>query len=495
MNFTGLNSCYNGGYYGLYLSNSGEGASATFMNSTFDNNDGAGLYVSTKGPITWTTGSANGNQANWGGNLRNVEANTYRPITLSNVVFLDNIEIGLSIYSLGSVTLKNVSSIGNLGSYGASIDNCMSNMGACSGYGNVTISGTYGLNNFDNNGSSGLTINSRGTISLTNVNASGNTGNGIYLANFYSNAYGNIIVKSSSKKTNLLMSDNITGCNINSYGTITLSNVSAEGNTNSGFEVDNSNASTSKKVTLTGLLAVNNGNNGVWVASGGPITISYIEGYGNSTGISLTNWDVSTPQAISVSRVKLDGNTGTGLIINSKGDVTLNNVVANNNNYGAYITNTWGTDSKVTVLGTMGENVFNGNVEEGLTIYSHGNVSLTSVTAMSNEGSGVSVNTTASLSASKITLYNNSLYGMTATVDQDVTVNMLQSYNNGVTNNGDGLYLSLQTNSVVKILQSVLAGNYGSGIDMFGGLPPVLTGTFYFGNDADNTGDKNLFLH
>jgi hypothetical protein len=495
VNINGLNSSYNGGSYGMYLEDYSEGASVTIKNSTFDHNDDMGLYLYAKGTVTWSTGSAIGNLTNFGANIRNDAASTYRPVNLSNVVFSENNGYGLYITSLGSVTLKNVNSTGNLGGYGAKIDNCLSNLGVCAGYGNITISGTYGLNNFDDNTSIGLQISSRGTVSLTNVNASGNADGGVYIFNSYDNAYGNVTVKSSSKKTNLVMSDNHTGCTIYSSGIVTLMNATAEGNTNSGFEVDNSSALTPKKATLMYLLAANNGNNGVWVGSVGLITVANVEGYSNSTGVSLTNWEVTTPQSISISRVKVDGNSGSGLIVNSKGDVTLNNIIATANNYGAYITNTWGTDSKVTVLGSMGENIFSGNSEEGLTINSNGIVSLTSVTAMNNLGSGILSNTAASLTASKLMLYNNGRYGFTGIVDQDVSLSGVQSYNNGSANNGDGLYLTLQSSSIVKILQSVFAGNYGSGIDILSGLPPILTGTFYFGNDADNTGDKNLFLH
>ena len=502
ISLAGVEVSYNGGYYGAVIHNDGlDGKAVILKNCNFDNNDSIGLELVSKGNITWTGGGANGNLDWQGAFLSNAGAAAYRPVNISKASFDDNSGYGVSVTSLGAITLTNVGASRNTGASGVSLDNCQYDGGipGCKGYGNVTIGGTFGQVNFNDNDTYGLNVASRGNILLTNVNAAGNLGGqGAILQNSYENAYGNITMKTSSKNSISDLSNNDgTGLVIGSNGAISVSNVTATNNGSNGLEISNNGAASAKKVTLMRIMTDDNNNYGIWVSSVGAIALSYIEDYGNTgAGIGLYNWSASTPQSVSVSRAKIDGNaTGHGLSIDSKGDITLNNVVSTNNNYGAYLNNNWGTSSKVTLLGSMGDNVFSDNVVDGLYIISNGNISLASVTAESNSQQGINLQTGGTLTASKIWLSRNLNHGMSAVASLGATITEMQSYNNGSTGNGDGLFLQMNTGSLAKITRSVFMGNYGNGIDLAGDSNPLLTGTLYFGNDADNNGDKNLLIH
>ena len=79
--------------------------------------------------------------------------------------------------------------------------------------------------------------------------------------------------------------------------------------------------------------------------------------------------------------------------------------------------------------------------------------------------------------------------------EMGMTIKSLQSYNNGSAGNGAGLYINMSSTSTATISNSIITGNYGDGIDLNSGLEVLLLNTYYFGNDINNTGDKNLNLH
>lgn len=502
LTFAGIQANYNGGNWGSYIrNNSVDGKFVNLKDCSFDNNDSLGLDLASKGSITWSGGGASNSLEAFGAWLRNDDASTYRAVTISNATFNSNYSYGFSIESIGAITLTNVGANDNLNDYGANLDNCQYDGGipGCKGYGNVTISGTYGSVNFNSNNSSGLNVTSGGTITLTNLNASDNTsGYGMSLSNDYQNSIGNVIMKTTSKTSLSDLSRNgYSGLAVSSRGTISLTNVMVFTNGSNGIEISNADAASAKSVTLTNIKSDDNHNYGVHVSSVGSITLSYVQDFGNTgAGISLNNWTAVTPQFVTVTRSKIDGNTsGTGLYIASMGHVTLNNVVATNNNYGAWISNTWGTSSNVSVLGTLGDSVFSNNTVDGLLINTNGNVSLSKLVAQFNGDDGVDLSARGTLTVSEMWLYRNLGNGINAIADMGVNINKLQSYNNGFNANGDGLNLQMNMGSLAKILNSVFTGNYGDGIDLASDPNPTLTGTYYYGNDLNNSGDKNLNLH
>jgi hypothetical protein len=489
---------YNG-YRGAYLQNdSVDGKSVTLKDTNFDFNDNDGMSIQTKGVVSWTNGGASHNRASSGATIYNYTSGIYRPVSLSNLAFAGNATNGLNVQSIGAITLKNVGANNNLNGNGATLDNCM-NSGGCTGVGNVTISGTLGLSDFSGNKYSGLTVNSAGNISITNVNASDNELNsGLALYNNYSKAYGNILVKNSVKNAyNDYSGNGGNGAETYSYGTITLSNISAKENGGSGLYVNNSVASSAKNVTLSRIISADNeGDAGITVSSKGAITLSYVDDRGNdSNGIRLSNSGASSAQAVIVTRTSVDGNaSGYGLYIQSIGDVTLNNVSALNSMYGAYIDNSTSPSAKVTVLGTLGQNTFSENEVDGLTVVSNGNVSLTSVVADNNGRRGVFADAGGTLTAANLWTSKNGYQGLDLLAGSSATISNAQCFSNGATDNEDGMRVRVGTNGTVKILNSVFVGNYGSGIAVSGTSSPILVNTLYFGNDADGSGDTNLYI-
>jgi len=490
---------YNG-YRGASLSNASvDGKSVTIKDTSFDFNDNDGVSIQTKGVVTWTNGGASHNRSSNGAIVSNYGAGSYRPVSLSGLTFDGNAIFGFNVQSIGAITLKNVGASNNLNGNGATLDNCMYSSG-CTGVGNVTLSGTLGLSDFSGNKYGGLTINSAGNISVTNVNASDNELNsGLALYNNYLNGYGNILVKNSVKNDyNDFSGNGSNGAEMFSLGTITLSNISVKENGQTGLYVYNTGSASAKNVTLSRIISDDNeGTAGVDVYSNGVITLSYVDDRGNdSNGIRLTNSNAATPQAVIVTRTSVDGNvSGYGLYILSKGDVTLNNVSALKSMYGAYINNSSSPSAaKVTVLGTLGQNTFSGNDLDGLTIVSNGNVSLTSIVADQNGRKGIFADAGDTLTASNLWTSRNGYQGLDLVAGSNMTISNAQCFSNGAMANEDGLLVRLDTGATLKILNSAFVGNYGSGIAVSGTLSPILVNTLYFGNDADGSGDSNLYI-
>ena len=494
----GSNVNYNG-YRGANLQNSNvDGKSVTLKDTSFDFNDNDGVSIQTKGVVSWTNGGASHNRSSNGAIVSNYNAGSYRSISLSNLAFDGNATYGFNVQSIGAITLKNVGASNNLNGNGATLDNCIYSSG-CTGVGNVTISGTLGLSDFSGNKNGGLTVNSAGNISITNVNASDNELNsGLALYNNYLNGYGNILVKNSAKNTyNDFSGNGDYGMEVISLGTITLSNIQVKENGETGLYVYNAGSASAKNITLSRIISGDNeGNAGIDVYSKGVITLSYMEDRGNdSHGIRLSNLNADTPQAVIVTRTSIDGNAGGyGLYIRSFGDVTLNNVSVLNNMNGADINNSSSPSAKVTVLGSLGQNTFSGNDVDGLTIVSNGNVSLTSIVADDNGRKGIFADAGGTLTAANLWTSKNGYQGLDLLAGLGATISNAQCFSNGVTANEDGMLVRLGTGATLKILNSAFVGNYGSGIAVSGTLNPILVNTLYFGNDADGSGDANLYI-
>ncbi|BBB49401.1 right-handed parallel beta-helix repeat-containing protein [Pelolinea submarina] len=489
---------YNG-YRGANLSNENvDGKTVTLKDTSFDFNDYAGVSIQTKGVVNWINGGANYSRSGNGAIISNYGAGAYRPVSLSGLTFNGNATYGFNVQSIGAITLKNVGASNNLNDNGATLDNCMYSSG-CTGVGNVTLSGTLGLSDFSGNKYSGLSVNSAGNISITNVNASDNELNsGLALYNNFLNGYGNILVKNSVKDAyNNISGNGNYGAEVYSLGTITLSNIMVKENGETGLYVNNTNSASAKNVTLSRIISADNeGNAGIDVYSKGVITLSYMEDRGNdSNGIRLSNTSAATPQAVIVTRTSIIGNaSGYGLYIQSMGDVTLNNVSAQTSMYGAYIDNSSSPSAKVTVLGTLGQNTFSGNDVDGLTVLSNGNVNLTSIVADQNGRKGIFADAGGALTVTNLWTAKNGYQGLDLLAGLDATISNVQCFSNGATANEDGMMVRMGTeDGVVKILNSAFVGNYGSGIAVNGTFNVDLINTFYFGNDADNSGDLNFF--
>ena len=192
------------------------------------------------------------------------------------------------------------------------------------------------------------------------------------------------------------------GLDVNSQGRITLTNVTANNNTGAGTELDNSSGT--GNITLNGINSFNqNGDDGLDANSNGDITL-------NGTNV-------------------FNANNQYGLFAQSGGNVSLNNVSAdrNVNQSGVYIDNTGGTDT-VDLTGT---NEFNANSDDGLEVYSNGDISFdgaSDTNANRNGAHGIylynAYGGTAAITLNNITAnFNDDGNGVFAYAAGDVTIN------------------------------------------------------------------------
>ncbi|MFN8410897.1 MAG: hypothetical protein U0Z26_00780 [Anaerolineales bacterium] len=399
---------------GIILNNnSGTVGTVTLLNVISSGNEGDGLDVYARGAITATNTIVERNGVS-GAYFNNSFAPTDQPVTLTGFQqFNENNGIGLNIYSSGQVTVGNLSVTGN-SDKGALIDNTGS-----VGFKGVTISGS---NLFSNNGSDGLSVLSKGNISLSNATSINNMGYGISLDNCFYNGTGCVGKGSVNISGTTIASGNGgVGISVGSFGTITVSNLTSNSNgpDDSGARLFNAGCNFNCSVYSQASVI--------------------LLGYGTFL-FNNSNAFYSAP----------------GLLIYSGGAVTTNNLTANvNGGDGVYI-----AGKTVTLKGV---NVFNYNHKLGLNIPTTiGTTSVNSVTANGNSGGGVYIkNSGAGVLLSGINAANdNQGNGFYIDAVGAVTVNNIVA--NGNLSSGNGLYIN-SSNAIV--VNSVMAnGNTSDGV-------------------------------
>jgi len=338
----------NYGGYGLHIGDSDYGYAATSLtitNSQFNGNN-FGNSVVIRGPVSIsnTEISGNGNEfSDATGLYLDNTALSGAPVVLSGVSANDNTQNGLKITTRGSATLTNIEAYNNQVA-GMEVD-------SSDGLGNVTINTSI----FNDNKSIGLSVKSKKNITLKLVEASNNWGLGAWLDN--QSGTGSVTLLGLGTSGNNFHRNHDTGLWITSAGTVTITNISTDGNSGSGVYIDNTD-----------------GMGGVSVLSASPAWMNY---FTRNEGFA-------------------------GLEIYSKGSIKLVNVSAwDNEVYGVYLDNCQsngvgctGTGSvTISSLGTSGNN-FHWNNSDGLFIISEGTVTITNIFTDSNGGSGVYIDNT-----------------------------------------------------------------------------------------------------
>jgi hypothetical protein len=278
--------------------------------NAFNGNDYDGLYVYSYGSIMLSNITANDNgrslSTGFGAELNNegfdggvsgATVITRFPVTLTGVnTFNNNYYGGLQVTSVGAISVSNVSASNNsIGTYydGVSlsnVDHWYPNSGSNTPYAaSVTISG-FGF--FENNGYNGLTIYSRGVVTLANLTAFTNYNKGADI-----------------ETTGFTLPQNVTLTGVNTFygngagsgtgdglyvlndGKITISNLSATDNRGAGANLDNFINHKPGKflgVTLTGFntFEQNLGSYGVFIHTDGSVLMSHINA-DNNTGIGI----------------------------------------------------------------------------------------------------------------------------------------------------------------------------------------------------------------
>jgi hypothetical protein len=402
---------------GAELSNVSGTGNVVVNDSTFNDNTGSansgGLSILSNGTVTLKNVTANGNSL-YGVNIANAGAVTPKAVTLNGTNhFSYNGEIGLYIATKGIITLNNVTAMSNLGD-GTNVDNCdydSVNYDCNFGVANgVTIKGT---NNFSNNGWDGLRVWSGGAITVSNITANGN---------------GTSVTRPSASAS--------------------PNNFDATGK---GAFLFNYGAATPKNIILSGTNTFNNNaSSGIYADSFGMITVNNITANGNDCDLDFEIDTVYCAGAYfytgggftQTGYGRFEGNTQDGLRVRvyNKGAVLLNNLYADNNgDVGVEVTGNTLTGVNVTINGT---NIFsNNNGDGGLSVVVNGAVTLSNIIANDNVGGGVYVDNTGMVKPVTIkginTFNGNGADGLTIFSYGAITTNALTAMNNF----GSGVYL------------------------------------------------------
>jgi hypothetical protein len=397
---------------GMLINNTPGGLSnksVTARNSAFSGNFGLGLGIESLSSITLSAVTASNNYIG-GCDINNSTGTALSPVSITNSAFNSNQAVaGLEIDSRGRVTLRSVDASGNADENGATIDNAKDVTHPV----DVSILCTGGSCDFNSNDEYGLQVNTFGSITLNGVNAVGNAVNGAYLQN-------HLAADARPKNisiTNAIFGKNLAGFGLlaNSKGSISLNKVSASGNGSYGARLINDTSPNRAGITLSGGSDADayssNGAYGLWISTTGRVTIKKIEANENTYhGAYISNGTATTLQSVSVNNAEFlenmteDGTYDAGLYILAHGAVTLSQVSASNNGdfdtavlTGVYINNT-----SVTATITLTNVSATSNNGGGLIVYSNANITARNLAASFNNGTGAFISTTGG--AGKITL-------------------------------------------------------------------------------------------
>jgi hypothetical protein len=360
------------------------GAAVTISDSWFDNNhvtdgnsDEDGIRIFSKGLITLSNISANGNDG-YGAYLNNLAGSagvTVNATTGKGNEFQWNFKDGLRIRTNGAVTLTNIYGSNNyfqentdppFGGYGVNIDNTggtaavmLKQLGSWCG----SYFCTEG-NTFSNNLSGGLNIDSRGAVTVAFFQARDNDGNGISINT--TSPSGAVTFSGTSNYWDNLAGNLSTGIQIGSLGNITLTKVRANGNDWNGATLQNSSGAGG--VTLTDAYFDWNGNYGLNVDSSGAVV--WKNGSANNNhqnGAIIDNnpmLSTAAGKAVTITNVETSRNGMTGLLVFSKGIVTITDSQADTNSpnhfeisYGDWVFDTLSDDQTWFFDGLSGDEV------------------------------------------------------------------------------------------------------------------------------------------
>jgi hypothetical protein len=351
INVTALDSHDNGEYGAHLtndFSGAVGGISLGGPRNIFSENGGYGLRVDSRGAIVadYLVASGNGgvgaflaNEASGPSSPRNVTLN-------GDIVFNtfnNNADTGLVVYSYGALEMNFIvaddNGQGATSGYGAIVDNYLSGhpLGAATTPKPVTIIGPC---NFHRNLEGGLSVVSLGAIRADDLGANSNGGDAVYLNNQWGQP---VPAGVTLTQTGYFDMNEGTGLVVHSHGAITLSNLRAGYNGGDGAYLDTYGLASPQKVTLTGVNEFDgNGNdvshegNGLEVRADGDITISNLTARWNSdNGAYLDTADhyagLGIPSLRLTGASVLSYNYRDGLAFDAEGMVYLYDLSADDN--------------------------------------------------------------------------------------------------------------------------------------------------------------------
>ncbi len=400
-------------YYGIDLRNDAAGLGAPVtMNSVYVTENGDyGVYALTSGAFTWNYGSSSGNEQislnleGFGGLYLENQVLS-KPVIIKGVNFDENAQgNGLEVFTMGAITLNQVSANENTLGYGAWLKNS-------SGTGGVTLLGAgVNGNEFFNNYNYGLRINTNGAVTITNIDAGGNGEYGAHIDT--SSPLGVSILSASPNWVNTFHGNIYDGLAILTPGNIKLVNVQASGNNGRGAFLDNCLYEYNGEedvctgfgsITLSSLgdntnIFNENQHGGIFADSWGNITLANITASGSTigNGVDLDNQWKNSLGVASIGNITINNLVqrnfsynvsteleGYGLWAASNGTITVKGVHADGNGMGGVYLNNWNSPlpKAVTVSNSSFYNTHNGR---GLEVYSWGKITLSNVYAYGND--------------------------------------------------------------------------------------------------------------
>jgi hypothetical protein len=375
--------------------NSNNGTGASIVNSssiafapvtlkginTFNNNAGTGLDIVSVGAVS-TSGLSALNNSSDGVNIVNSSASTSVPVTLNGLSTINfNGSDGLYISTHGAMVTNGLIALNNV-SDGVYINNGGSLTSAP-----VTLKGA---NTFNFNGSDGLYLSSKGTVSTNSLKALNNSSDGAYINNSSSSILAPVTLNGLSTFNN----NSSDGLYISSNGNVTTNGLNALNNGSDGAYINNS-SSTSASVTLKGVNTFNNNSSdGLYLSSRGAILTNSLNALNNgSDGAYIFNASstIFAPITLNGSNT-FNNNSSYGLYLSSTGKITANNLTANTNgSIGAYLqNNSFGSTGGINL---KGNNNFLDNGDDGLDLHSLGVVTVSNISSKYNYYNGFFVNT------------------------------------------------------------------------------------------------------
>jgi hypothetical protein len=250
-----------------------------------------------------------------------------------------------------------------------------------------------------------------------------------------------------------------------------------------------------------------NGWQGLKINSNNAVTLLYLNAYGNGMeGIRMGDAQTEEEDAEYIGgkvigrNLYLYGNGGDGMDINAKDTINLNSIHASDNGGdGVRLRNKYGIGD----VFISGSNYFWGNGGHGLYGWSHGNAKLSGIDARGNGNYGIfMIAEFGILSLDKTTVQDSGNTGIMVAGLDGVKISRVTSIANGIDSDGDGIRIIAAENTPISLNSSIFMGNGGNGIEvqyLTGvGLAPIISKTYYFGNDVDydgSTQEGNIYIH
>lgn len=255
-------------YVGVYLNNSsGSGTAVKLVGGDSKYNDGSNYQIQSAGQVDVSGLNSESSYTGVGLGIDNSSATTLKPVTVTNVTTTNNDDVGVYVYSKGSITANGIVSRSNL--EGIVLNNLSYPLSK------VTVLGTSRSNLLTENTNGGLVIMSSGVVAVDKVIA-------------YNN-YDGIRVQSGSTLTltNLKIYYNSHhGIDATANGLVTVTNVQSIDNGTGGFAGDGIKLSvTNDPVKFTNGLFIGNHGAGIELIGLGSATCTLVSTsfYGNNT--------------------------------------------------------------------------------------------------------------------------------------------------------------------------------------------------------------------